>query len=190
LIIEDLLEIENKRPAIFLDRDGVIIFEKEFLADPGEIEFIPGSLDGLRMIGDEFMLIVISNQSGVARGYFKESDVLEFNKTLGELLAEYGISVTAWYFCPHGPDSSCACRKPSPGMILQASSQFYVDLERSWMVGDKSSDIAAGRAAGLKTILVRTGYTGREPGGIDIIPDFIADNLYNAVELIIKGAWK
>jgi D-glycero-D-manno-heptose 1,7-bisphosphate phosphatase len=172
-----------KRPAIFLDRDGVIIEEKHFLIDSSQIEFVPGAIEALKTI-DGYLKIVISNQSGVARGFFTEEDVIKFQSVLAGILTENGIRIDSWRFCPHGPDDNCQCRKPSPGMILDEAGKFSVDLSKSWMIGDKRSDIAAGKAAGLKTILVMTGYGGSEPDSEPVEPDFEVDDLKQAVEII------
>ncbi len=106
---------------------------------------------------------------------------------LDKLLKDRGVKINAWYYCPHGPDDECSCRKPRPGMILKAAQDLPIDLETSWMVGDKSSDIATGNAAGLNTILVRTGYAGKEPGAKNVRPDYVADDLLAAVDIIKKG---
>jgi D-glycero-D-manno-heptose 1,7-bisphosphate phosphatase len=175
---------KGKHPAVFLDRDGVIIVEKDFQIDPDAIKFIPGSLEGLKNLGKDILKVIISNQSGVARGYFTERDVLAFNDALRTKLMDMGIVISGWYFCPHGPGDKCECRKPKPGMFLRAAEELNIDLVQSWMVGDKSSDIAAGAAVGAKTILVGTGYGGKESGAMMIKPDYSADNLYDAVEII------
>jgi histidinol-phosphate phosphatase family protein len=172
-----------KQSAIFLDRDGVIIEEKHFLIDDSQIEFVPGAIEALKTL-DEYLKIVISNQSGVARGYFTGEDVEKFQSILAGILNKNGIKIDSWRFCPHGPDDDCMCRKPKPGMILDEAQKYSIDLARSWMIGDKRSDIAAGRAAGLKTILVMTGYGGSEPDAEPVEPDFVADNLKMAIEII------
>ena len=174
----------NKRPAVFLDRDGVIIVEKEFQIDPKSIEFIDGSIDGLKNLGSEYILAIVSNQSGVARGYFSIDDVIKLNRALDAKLKVAGITISGWYSCPHGPEDGCACRKPKPGLFLRAATDLDIDLERSWMIGDKSSDIAAGRGIGAKTILVETGYGGKEKGALSVEPDFIAADLKEAVGII------
>jgi D-glycero-D-manno-heptose 1,7-bisphosphate phosphatase len=178
---------ERKIPAVFLDRDGVIIREKDFQCDLETVEFIPGAVQALRNLKKNFLAVVISNQSGVARGYFTEDELFRFQRALDEMLARSNAVISAWYFCPHAPDDGCKCRKPKPGMILRAAEELPIDLPASWMVGDKSSDIGAGKAAGLKTILVRTGYAGQEPAAMDVKPDFVADDLLSAVDIIIEG---
>jgi D-glycero-D-manno-heptose 1,7-bisphosphate phosphatase len=175
-----------KRPAIFLDRDGVIIEEKHFLIDASQIEFVPGAIDALKSL-DGYLKIVISNQSGVARGFFTGDDVKKFQSILAAILTENGIQIDSWRFCPHGPDDNCQCRKPKPGMILDEAQKFSVDLSKSWMIGDKRSDIAAGKTAGVKTILVKTGYGGSEPDSEQVEPDFKVDDLKKAVEIILSA---
>jgi D-glycero-D-manno-heptose 1,7-bisphosphate phosphatase len=177
----------RKFPAVFLDRDGVIIAEKTFQINPNGIELIPRSVEGLQKLSGEFLKVVVSNQSGIARGYFKRPQVLLFQNALGKRLWEKGISIAAWYFCPHGPSDGCDCRKPKPGLILRAAKELPINLAGSWMVGDKSSDIEAGKSAGLKTILVQTGYAGKEDGATAIKPDFIVDDLFQAVDIINRG---
>jgi len=176
----------RKSPAVFLDRDGVIIIEKNFHCDSESIEFIPGSIEALQLLSRSFLTIVVSNQSGVARGYFSEDDVRKFQSVLDHKMRQLNIAISGWYFCPHGPDDTCECRKPRPGMIFRAADKLHIDLDASWMVGDKSSDIAAGQAAGLKTILLKTGYAGLEPGAMDVKPHYIADDLFAAVDIINK----
>ncbi len=178
---------DNGTPAVFLDRDGVIIVEKIFQADLASIQFIPGSIEGLRNLKPEYLKIVISNQSGIGRGYFSLEDALAFNDALDIKLGGAGIEIAAWYFCPHAPEDQCDCRKPKPALIFQAAAEHSIDLAKSWIIGDKSSDVGAGIAAGIKTILVKTGYAGNEPGAESSKPDFIADNLYSAVNIINEG---
>jgi histidinol-phosphate phosphatase family protein len=176
---------QPKKPAVFLDRDGVIITERKYLIDPDGIELIPGAIEALVKLGAKYVEIVISNQSGVARGYFSNSDVIKFNLALDKMLVARGIIISSWYYCPHGPDDSCDCRKPRPGMIQRAVTEMPIDLEQSWMIGDKSSDIGCGKALGLRTILVRTGYGGREPGASELQPDFVAADLLEAAYIIL-----
>jgi D-glycero-D-manno-heptose 1,7-bisphosphate phosphatase len=178
------MKLAGKRPALFLDRDGVIIVEKNFQIDIKAIEFYPGAVDALRSVDRLFLKIVVSNQSGVARKKFAENDVKRFNHALSEKLKGEGITIDGWYFCPHGPDDNCPCRKPRPGMLLEAAHKLSVEMTKSWMIGDKTSDILAGKSAGAKTILVKTGYAGKEPKAVSVKPDHVADNLYDAVEFI------
>jgi len=176
----------KKSPAIFLDRDGVIIADKSYQIDPAGIEFLPGSVDALKRAGSFYLLIVVSNQSGIARGYFTSNDVLEFNRILDLQLKARGINISGWYFCPHGPDEGCSCRKPQTGLIFQAAAELSVDLDGSWVIGDKSSDIAAGAVSGLKTILIGSGNSNQEQDKKKTEPDFKANDLLEAMKIIDK----
>lgn len=181
------MEACEKRPVLFLDRDGVIIVEKKFQIDIEEMEFYPKSADALKAVDRRFLKVVVSNQSGVARKKFTQDEVEKFNHALSDKLKREGISIDGWYFCPHGPGDRCLCRKPQPGMLLRAAEELSIELKESWMIGDKSSDILAGKAAGTRTILVRTGYAGKEPGTVPVKPDHTADNLYDAVQFINRS---
>jgi len=180
---------QSKRPAIFLDRDGVLIVEKDFLVNPDDVEFYPETIEALNSIKNGYFKIVISNQSGVARGYFTSEDVKRVNSEISKMLGGKGIFIDAWFFCPHGPEDNCACRKPRPGMILEAAEKMNIDLENSWIIGDKSSDIEAGKASRIKTILVKTGYGGAESGSKNIDPDFTALNIREAIDYINRSAF-
>ena len=171
------------REAVFLDRDGTLIEEVHYLADPAQVRLIPGAADAVRKLNDAGVLVVVvTNQAGIARGYFPESRVATVHERLSALLAERGARIDAFYHCPHHPTEgvgayrvACECRKPKPGMLLAAARDFDLDLARSWMIGDKPCDAAAGTAAGCRTLLVRTGH-GKD------LPDAVAD-LAAAVEL-------
>lgn len=185
------------KPAVFLDRDGTIMREAEYLSDPAGVELLPGAAEGIRRLRQAgFAVVVASNQSGVARGYFDEATVGRVNARLAELLAAAGAGLDGVYYCPHYPGASvaqyaraCDCRKPAPGMLLAAARDLGLDLGRSWVVGDKLSDIEFGGRQGLKTILVLTGYGAqtREAGfaADGPKPDFIADDLAAAARLIL-----
>lgn len=138
-----------KNKAIFLDRDGTIIKDKGYLADTSQIEFIDGIPRTLKALKEKgYLLIVISNQSGVARGYFSEDLVKEINSGINEMLKrDYGFFIDAFYYCPHHPDygnhlnkKDCDCRKPAPGLVIKAAGDFGIDIRRSVMIGDKPSD--------------------------------------------------
>lgn len=171
--------------AVFIDRDGTINVEKEYLYRAEEFEFIPGAAAAIRLLNEAgFLVVVVTNQSGVARGYYTEEDVHLLHRHISSLLDQAGSRVDAWYYCPHHPDGRgsyalpCRCRKPHPGMLREAALRFDIDLESSIMIGDKLIDIEAGRAAGCRTILVRTGY-GREEEqklseGIEVVDDLLA----------------
>lgn len=148
--------------AIFLDRDGTLNVEKGYITDPDEIELYPDSgavLNRFRIQGG--LVIIISNQSAVGQGLMTVDQFEQVNQALWDLLRQMDAGYDALYFCPHVPDKICECRKPRPGLILQAALDFNIDLSSSYFIGDKLSDIEAGQCAGCQTILVRTGF-GRE----------------------------
>ncbi len=159
-----------KRPAAFLDRDGTLIEEVNYLARPEQVAVLPGVRDALGALRDAgWALVLVTNQAGVARGYFEESAVIAANARLEALL---GLRFDGVYWCPHHPDGvvpslarACACRKPAPGMIRRAIDELDLRVDGSFVVGDKRSDLEAGRALGLPGWLVRTGHGANEPAG-------------------------
>lgn len=187
---------EGLRPAVFIDRDGTINVEKDYLHRIEDFEFIPGVPVAIRKLREAgFQVIVVTNQSGVARGYFDERAVEALHKHLQTLLAVQGARIDAFYHCPHHPFEGvgvyridCDCRKGAPGMLLQAAADHEIDLSRSFMIGDKLADIEAGIAAGCCPILVRTGYGARdEPQVATRFPGTkVCSDLTDAVELILQ----
>ncbi|WP_337833269.1 D-glycero-beta-D-manno-heptose 1,7-bisphosphate 7-phosphatase [Geoanaerobacter pelophilus] len=175
-----------KRRAVFIDRDGTINEEKEYLYRPEAFEFIPGVPEAIRILGEAgFLVVVVTNQSGVARGYYGEDDVRSLHRYMDELLLTAGAKVDAYYFCPHHPVNGvgeyridCRCRKPMPGMLLQAVSDLGIDLSASWMIGDKLADVEAGIAAGCRSAMVLTGYGTEEqtklPVDVPVFKDLLA----------------
>lgn len=171
--------------AVFLDRDGTINVDTHYPHTIDELEFYPGSLEALRVLGDlPVHVLVVSNQAGIALGRFTREEMSRFNEELRYRIEQAGGRIDAFYFCPHDerkglpPDEeSCNCSKPGPGMLLEAARDFDVDLERSVMIGDKSSDIVAGKEAGCATILVRTGKAGQERGETYTTPDLVMPDL-------------
>jgi D,D-heptose 1,7-bisphosphate phosphatase len=161
------LTIEKKRQAaIFLDRDGTINEEAGYLDRMEKLRLIPGAAEAIRLINASGMkAVVVTNQSGIARGFFTESILAEIHARLGEMLRAEGASLDGIYFCPHHPTEgrgdylrACACRKPEPGLLLRATAELGLDPDRSYMVGDTLKDIEAGTRAGAQGVLVRTGY--------------------------------
>lgn len=141
--------------AVFLDRDGTVIHNRHYLAEPDELDLLPGAAAALRNLADAgFLLVVVTNQSGVGRGFFPVADLERQHARMHELLALEGVELAAVYYCPHGPDEGCDCRKPLPGMLLQAARELELDLSASFMVGDEERDVAAGRAAGVTSYLL------------------------------------
>ena len=150
---------EQTPPTVFLDRDGTINREVHHLSDPDQLELLPGAAEGMRrLVQAGCKLIVVSNQSPIGRGLFTEGRLLEIHARLAEMLAAEGIKIDAWYWCPHVPGAGCDCRKPAPGMFLRARDEMGVILEESWIVGDRLSDLRAGKQVGAQAILVATGY--------------------------------
>ncbi len=167
-----------KNKALFLDRDGVINVEKEYLHTSEAFEFIDGIFDTLRYAQTKgYLLIVITNQSGIGRGYYTEKDFLALNEWMCEQFTQEKISISKVYYCPHSPVEICDCRKPLPGMIQRASEEFKIDVNHSLLIGDKESDISAGKAAGIGTcILARSGHDIDESASqADFIIDSIKD---------------
>jgi histidinol-phosphate phosphatase family protein len=175
----------KKKLAIFLDRDGVIIEDKSYMNKIEQIEFISGSLEGLKKIPKRFLKIIVSNQSGVGRGYFTPKVMEEVNSFFLQKLKENEIHIDKVYICPHSPEEECHCRKPEIGLFEQAQRDFNLDLKNCFLIGDRTSDIKAGENAGCKTILVKTGYGGKDSLYL-VKPDFEAENLKEAIEIIIK----
>lgn len=177
------------RPAVFLDRDGTIIQEREYLADPDGVVLIPGAVEALRILREaRFRLVVVTNQSGIARGLYSLKDYRAVERRLDEELARAGVSVDATYFCPHHPrfTGPCDCRKPSPGMYLRAARELGVRLQGSYFVGDREKDVAPAEELGGQGILVRTGY-GREEEARVGQEVWVVDSLLEAARRIRAG---
>lgn len=183
------------RPAVFLDRDGTMIREVGYLRSPVQLRLLPRAASAIKRLNDAgFAAIVTTNQSGIARGLLTEADLALTNEALQRRLARYRAHIDAFYFCPHHPEVGapryrrrCRCRKPSPGMLLRAARELDLDLSRSFAVGDSARDLLAGRHAGARAILVRTGY-GRQTEaqcGADLPADHVADDLAGAVEWVL-----
>ena len=180
------------RKAIFLDKDGTLIEDIPYNVDARLIRFPEGCLDALKSLqASGYLLIVISNQSGVAHGYFSEADLINLKRELTGMLQSSGIRLDAFYFCPHHPKGKierlavhCDCRKPNPGMILRAADQFNINLTHSWMIGDILNDVEAGNRAGCRTILINNGNeTEWETAGLRQ-PTLIVKSLKEAAAII------
>ncbi len=177
--------------AVFLDRDGTINIEKEYLYQVNDFEFIPGAPEAIRLLNQAgIMVVVVTNQSGVARGYYTEDDVENLHRHIDRELERSEAHVDAWLYCPHHQSGRgsyalpCSCRKPLPGMLQAAASRYDIDLENSVMIGDKLADMEAGQAAGCRTVLVRTGYGTVEEQNIG--PEtVVSDDLLSAVKFLL-----
>jgi len=152
--------ILKKNKTIFLDRDGVINKEKNYLYKKEDFEFIDGVFEACRYFQEMgYQLVVVTNQSGISRGYYQEEDFHKITKWMLEQFESQNIKILDVFFCPHGPESTCNCRKPKPGMLLDAKEKYKIDMKNSWMIGDKEADVSAANAAGIKnTVLVKTGH--------------------------------
>lgn len=167
--------------AVFVDRDGTLIREAEYLSDPARVSLLPGAADGLAAFRDAgFAVVIVTNQSGIARGYYDEAAYRAVEAEVERQLAEEGVRVLDAYHCPHHPDFTgpCGCRKPAPGLFRQAAREHDLDLARSVYVGDRIRDVEPGLELGGTAILVRTGYgteqAERAPAGVRVVDDLAA----------------
>ena len=182
------------RRAVFLDRDGTINYDTHYLSRPQEVSLIPGSARAIaRLNAAGLAVVVVSNQSGLARGYFGPEDLEAVRRELDHQLRREGARVEAYYHCPHHPRGrvpelaiTCECRKPRPGLVMQAARELGLELAGSFMVGDKNADVACGRAAGLISIRVLSGLEQPPPQGPQDTPDFVAPDLAGAVDWILE----
>ena len=179
------------KKAIFLDRDGTINVEKDYIYKSEDLVFEEGSIEALKTFKNlGYILIVVSNQSGIARGYFTEEDLNIFNNNMNEILKRNGIEITEFYCCPHHPDGIgeykkvCECRKPNNKMIEDAIKKYNIAREKSYMIGDKTSDIGAGLKSNLKTVLVKTGYGLKDMEKIDKNETLVCENLKDFSEIL------
>ena len=179
------------KKAIFLDRDGTINVEKDYIYKSEDLVFEEGTIEALKTFKNlGYILIVISNQSGIARGYFTEEDLNIFNNNMNEILKKNGVEITEFYCCPHHPDGIgeykkvCECRKPNNKMIEDAIKKYNIAREKSYMIGDKTSDIGAGLKSNLKTVLVKTGYGLKDMEKIDKNETLVCENLKDFSEIL------
>lgn len=180
------------QPAIFLDKDGTLIEDVPYNVDPAQIRLCEGAAAGLRSLHQAgYQLIVITNQSGVARGYFPEVALIVVEWRLRMLLTEFGVPLTGFYYCPHHPDGavspyaiSCNCHKPQPGLLHQAAIDHDVDLTQSWFIGDILNDVEAGRAAGCRTVLIDNGNETEWILSHQRLPHHTVSNLVDAAQVI------
>lgn len=186
---------KTPRKAVFLDRDGTINVEKDYLHRIEDFEFIPGAPEAIKKLKDAgFLVIVVTNQSGVGRGYYTLQDVERLHEHIQKKLSEAGTSIDAFYVCPHHPTKGvgeykkdCDCRKGSPGMLLKAAREFDIDLSRSYMVGDKEADVEAGENAGCRSIMVLTGYGGEAAEHVTTNSVLLHEDVRQAAEHIVEA---
>lgn len=181
------------KKAVFIDKDGTLIPDIPYNTDPERITLLPESVEGLRQLKMEgYLLIIVSNQAGVARGFFKEEALLGVERKVRELLTAESIALDGFYYCPHHPEGSveqyrvrCECRKPRPGLILRAAGDFNIDLHSSWMIGDILNDVEAGKRAGCRTILIDNGNETEWLPGEFRSPDYLLKNINEAAMIIL-----
>ena len=186
------------RPAVFIDRDGTISEEVGYVNHPSRYRVFPYSAEAIKYLNDhEWLAIVVTNQAGVARGYFAEDVIVSVHERLNRELEEQQAHLDAIYYCSHHPTvgeppyrADCDCRKPKPGLITRATADFEVDLSRSWMVGDRYSDVVMARNAGVRSAFVLSGY-GRgeweyQRSGWTLQPDLVCEDLLEAVKVIVR----
>jgi D-glycero-D-manno-heptose 1,7-bisphosphate phosphatase len=172
-----------KLPAVFLDRDGTLIEEVNFLHRVEDLRFFDYTDAAVRLLKENgYLVVIVTNQSGIGRGVYDEAAMHGIHE---KIQADLTVKLDAFYFCPHLPNEGCICRKPNLGMIENAMRDFEIDLEKSWMIGDKQIDIQAGHNAGMRTALVLTGYGAGEVDKLLEKPDIVAETLLEAVKDII-----
>lgn len=177
--------MKQKQPAVFLDRDGTLVEEVNYLSRVEDLRLFPYSAGAVRSLKDSgFLVIVVTNQSGIGRGIYDEAAMQTIHDAIQNELAG---AIDAFYHCPHLPCDGCLCRKPAPGMIEAAMRDFEVDLERSWMIGDKRIDIETGQNLNLRTGMVLTGYGRQDRISLSSDPDVIGQTLDEVVGFIVGG---
>jgi histidinol-phosphate phosphatase family protein len=174
--------------AVFLDRDGTIAVDVHYCRRPADFIILPTVPEAIKLLNDSgFKVVVITNQSGIARGYFSEGTLALIHEKMHRELAKHGAKIDAVYYCPHHPDDGCDCRKPKTALFHRAARELNIDFSLSYVVGDLPMDIQAGRALGCKTVLVTTGP--ETPVALSDPPDYVADSLM-AAALWMIGATK
>lgn len=178
--------------AVFLDKDGTLVDDVPYNINPDLIQFMDGAIEGLRILHElGYQLIIVTNQSGIARGYFREQDLKPTIRRIRELLSQAGLPLADFYYCPHHPDGEvekyaveCFCRKPRPGLLYQAALEHSIDLNSSWMIGDILNDIEAGNHAGCRTVLIDNNHETEWKVNPFRWPEFIVRDLVEAARAI------
>lgn len=184
----------EKSKAIFLDRDGTIIEDQGYISSPEQIKFLPGSVEAIKMLKDAgYKIIIISNQSGVARGLLTEDMLQTIDKIIHRTILNGGGNIDGSYYCPHHPEhgvypykQACECRKPHIGLIKRATREHDIDLNGSFMVGDHSNDVETAKRAGIPGIFVMTGHGKEEKDNLKSQPAHFAPDLLSAAKWILK----
>lgn len=182
------------RGAVFLDRDGTLIRNHHYGCDPDAIELLDGVIQGLKLLKEAgFRLVVVTNQSGIARGFFTEAQLQEMHSRLAGLLERQGVRIDAIYYCPHHPEGTvphysivCDCRKPRPGMVERACTDLHIDPTSCWLIGDILDDVEAGKSVGCRAVLLDVGTEGVPESPVRT-PDYVARDFLDAVGYILRN---
>lgn len=173
------------KKAIFMDRDGTINVDKDYVHKIEDFEFIKGSIDAIKLSNQhDYLVIIVTNQSGIGRGYYTKNDYHTLMEHMCNKVKKNGGTIDEYLCCPHAPEENCYCRKPNKGMIEYAVQRYDIDLKKSWVIGDRTSDIELGHNAGCKTILVKTGSAGKDKKQ-KVEPTLIVEDVLDAVKKII-----
>lgn len=186
-------KFNKNRPIIFLDRDGVLTKKRDYLLNKRDISFYKSAINGIQLLNShQFPIVIVTNQPGVARGLMTSSYLMEINEEIVKLLRQNGVFINAIYSCPHHPQANleqyrvtCKCRKPGILILEDAAREFKININKCYLIGDKTTDIQAGKDAGIKTFLVKTGYGGKDKK-CEVVPDYICKNALQAVKIILK----
>src|SRR5258708_722278 len=173
-----------KKRFVLIERDGTLILEKCYLCDPDQLELIPGTALALKRLQEAgWGICMVTNQSGIARGFFDMGQLRKVHQRLAEMLARFDVRLDGIYLCPHAPEDGCDCRKPLPGMIHQAMAAHGFDPREAWVIGDKEIDVELGHSVGAKSVLVRTGYGSSFETKTKA--DFIVDDLAAGINVVL-----
>ncbi len=186
-------KFNKNKPIIFFDRDGVLTRKRDYLLNKKDISFYKSTVKAIQLLNlHQFPIVIITNQSVVARGWIAPSCLMEINEEIVKLLRQNGAFINAIYSCPHHPQANleqyrvtCKCRKPKTLLIDDALKNFKIKTKKGYLIGDKTTDIQAGKDAGIKTFLVKTGYGGKDKK-CEVVPDYICKNALQAVKIILK----
>jgi D,D-heptose 1,7-bisphosphate phosphatase len=178
--------------AVFVDRDGTINIDGPYLSDPEKFQMYPGVGEGAKILKDHgFKIIIITNQSGIGRGYFTENDLVKIHEKMRQVFRKYQVDIDGIYYCPHHPNANCECRKPKTKLFEKAVQEHHIDVKKSYMIGDTIQDIEAGKKIGVKTILIPVINVIDEKIVLKKIegckPDYIAINFLKAVDWMLQN---
>lgn len=181
----------KKNKAVFIDRDGTINVDVHYLSDPDKFELYPGVCEGIkRLKANGFKIIIVTNQSGIGRGYFSERQLSDVHERMKTEFRKFGVELDGIYYCPHHPDDNCNCRKPNTGLFEKAIKEHNVDAGKSYVLGDKILDVAAGKKIGARTVLIPEPHETEAllSGKSEWVcaPDYVADDFADAVEWLLK----